>query len=116
MKHCTLLERLRMLVSLQSFGLHPDGVPSPVVPFQISTPFCAAPLLDLVQTATNCLDNNFLSFLVIMVGGIVVFHYQTILNIQDECCLILGYSTDSGTGIFIFSFGVALPKINSDFI
>ena len=72
---------------------------APVVALSISTPLSGAPLLELLKTAKECLDNNFLSSLVMMAGGIVAFHYESILDLQDECPLIMGFSRESGTGV-----------------
>ena len=69
-----------------------------MVPLHISTPLCEAPLLELLKTAKECLSNNFMSSLVMMAGSIIAFHYESILDLQDECPLIMGFSRESGTG------------------
>lgn len=48
------------------------------------------------------LKNNFLSFFSALAASVVVFHYEGILEIQDECPMVLCYSEESGTGIAIF--------------
>lgn len=81
---------------------HPDYIQqlcqAPVVPLCIPT-LAVTPLLELLKTAKECLDNNFLSSLVMMAGGIVAYHYESILDLQDECPLIMKFSRESGTGI-----------------
>ena len=44
-------------------------------------------LADLLEIAKSCLNSNYLSAVLTMIGGIVSFHYKSILQIQDECSL-----------------------------
>lgn len=67
---------------------------------RIQAPFQLEPLKHLLSTARECLDNNFLSSFLTLVGSIMAFHYTSILVTQDECPLILCYSRESGTGMF----------------
>lgn len=53
---------------------------------------------DLLAMSKRCLDNNFISSVLTLAGGIIVFHYESIIDLQDECPLILCYSRKSGTG------------------
>ena len=69
-----------------------------VVPLQISTPLSSTTLRCLLRTAKEGLDNNFLPSLMVMAGGIVAFHYESILDLQDQCPLILAFSKECGTG------------------
>lgn len=71
---------------------------APVVSLQISTPLSSTPLRRLLRIAKQCLDNNFLPSLMVMAGGIVAFHYESILDLQDQCPLILAFSKECGTG------------------
>ena len=52
----------------------------------------------LLEIARHCLHNNFISAVLTVVGGIISFHYESILQIQDEWPLFLCYSRESGTG------------------
>ena len=70
-----------------------------LVPLPISLPLRLRPLIRLLTIARKCLDNNFLGSFLTMVGCIMVFHYESIPDIQDECPLILCYSRNSGTGM-----------------
>ena len=69
-----------------------------LVPVQLSQPLCATPLLRLLEIARQCLHNNFISTVLTVIGGIISFHYESILQIQDECPLFLCFSRESGTG------------------
>ena len=57
------------------------------------------PMIELLEASKNCLENNFISSFLTVAGSIVLLHYETILGMQDECPLILCYSSQSGTGI-----------------
>ena len=70
----------------------------PVTP-TIVEPLQLEPLNELLSTARICLDNNFVSSFLTLVGSIVAFHYTSVLTTQDECPLILCYSKESGTGM-----------------
>ena len=69
-----------------------------LVPVQLSQPLCTTPLLRLLEIARQCLHNNFISTVLTVIGGIISFHYESILQIQDECPLFLCFSRESGTG------------------
>ena len=69
-----------------------------LLPISVALPLEKNPLLKLLETVKLCLDNNFLSCFMTIVGGIIGFHYESIMDIQDECPLFLCYSRESGTG------------------
>ena len=66
----------------------------------VHLPLSLEPLITLLYTSKKCLDDNFISSFLTVVGCIMVFHYESLLDIQDECPLILCYSRQSGTGIW----------------
>ena len=68
-------------------------------PLDIILPLSTEPLTDLLAITKKCLDNNFVSSFLAIIGCVIAFHYEAIMNIQDECPLILCYSRESGTGI-----------------
>ncbi len=61
-------------------------------------PFSLEPLKKLLATERRCLDNNFVSGFLTLVGSVVAFHYSSIIDIHEECPLVLCYSKGSGTG------------------
>ena len=67
----------------------------------IHLPLELAPLAEMLKTAKLCLCNNFISSFITLVGAIIAFHYESIMDIQDECPLILCYSSSSGTGMYL---------------
>ena len=69
-----------------------------VVPLPISLPPSSEPLILLLKMAKKCLGNNFMSSFMTTAGCVMAFHYTSLLEIQDECPLILCYSKTSGTG------------------
>ena len=55
---------------------------------RIETPLELKPLKHLLSTTRECLNNNFLSSFLSLVGSIMTFHYTSIVVTQDECPLI----------------------------
>ena len=76
------------------------------VPLPITLPLEIQPLVELLYLSRRCLDNNFISSFLVLAGGVIVFHYETILDIQDECPLNLCYSSKSGTGTVLTNYFV----------
>ncbi len=74
---------------------------TPVVPTHVALPLDLQPMKDLLKTARKCLDNNYLPSFIMTVGGILAFHYESILDLQDKCPLFLAYSAESGTGMYV---------------
>jgi hypothetical protein len=65
----------------------------------INLPLTIEPLKALLDLTKKCLRNNFCSAFLALAGGIVIFHFEAIQDLQDECPIILCYSKQSGTGI-----------------
>ena len=55
---------------------------------RIETPLELEPLKHLLSITRECIDNNFLSSFLSLVGSIMAFHYTSIAVTQDECPLI----------------------------
>ena len=73
-----------------------------LMPARIVLPLSLQPLQNLLQAAKECLLNNFYSCLAAVAGSILLFHYESIMDlIQKECPLILLYSRGCGTGMTI---------------
>ncbi len=70
----------------------------PLIPVSIAMPLDVQPLRNLLLVAKQCLGNNFMGSLLTIAGSIIAFHYESILEIQDECPLVLCHSYLSGTG------------------
>ena len=90
---------------------------------KIELPLSSTSFKDLLTAEKVGLANNFISAFIAHAGSVVVFHSDTIKEIQDDCPIILCYSKYSGTGTtFDFSKHVAsyitiikpqeLPNIN----
>ena len=73
-----------------------------LTPAMIFLPLRLQPLQDLIRVMREYLGNNFLSGFATIAASIIIFHYQSVLNQQDECPLILCYSHSNGTGMIIF--------------
>ena len=71
---------------------------TPLTPVQICLPLRLDPLPHLFETTKGCLGINFIPSLLSFTGGVISFHYESILDLQDECPLFLCYSPSSGTG------------------
>ena len=68
----------------------------------IALPLCPDGFQRLCRTALRCLKNNFYSFFILAVsGGVMALHYEKVLEIQDECPLVLCYSASCGTGEYL---------------
>lgn len=70
-----------------------------ISPLPVSLPLSIKPLKELLKPAKKCLGNNFTSSFITIVGTVIVFHYESIMDIQDECPLIMCYSRESRTGM-----------------
>lgn len=73
----------------------------PLIPVPICLPLSLEPLIHLFEITKECLGVNFIPSLVAFSGGVISFHYESILEIQDECPLFLCYSPNSGTGNYV---------------
>ena len=62
---------------------------------QVQDHTCLNEFLALQQDSFN---NNFLSSFMALSGTLVLFHFEKLREIQDECPIILCYSKESGTG------------------
>lgn len=71
---------------------------SKVIPLSIVTPLHLDPMVDVLSITKKCLDNNFISSFLTVAGAVILLHYESILELQDECPLILCFSTMPGTG------------------
>ena len=67
----------------------------------IALPLCPDGFQRLCRTPLRCLKNNFYSFFLAVSGGVMALHYQKVLEIQDECPLVLCYSASCGTGEYL---------------
>ena len=81
----------------------------------IALPLCPDGFQQLCRTALQCLKNNFYSFFLAVSGGVMAHHYEKVLEIQDECPLVLCYSASCGTGelgmyIFIATVTVFIAR------
>ena len=75
-------------------------MPDTLMPARIILPLSLQPLQNLLQAAKECLLNNFYSCLAAVAGSIILFHYESIMDLnQKECPLILLYSRGCGTGM-----------------
>ena len=72
---------------------------SRVNPVPVATPLCANSLVDILSLTRQCLVNNFVSSFLTVAGAVLLLHYESILDMQDECPLVLCYSSTSGAGI-----------------
>ena len=75
---------------------------SSVIPIHVSLPLSRDPLIHLLRITKKCLDNNFISCFLAVAGTVILLHYESILEVQDECPLLLCYSTEPGTGYIYF--------------
>lgn len=71
---------------------------TPMTPVPISLPLRLDPLSQLFEMTRECLGINYIPSLLAFTGGMISFHYESILDLQDECPLFLCYSYNSGTG------------------
>lgn len=71
-----------------------------LVPSVIHLPLGLEPLQQLISTAKDLLSNNFNSCFATIAGSVLLFHYQVIMEEQDECPLVLCYSRGNGTGTY----------------
>lgn len=69
-----------------------------VIPASVSTPLSSNTLTELLKITKKCLKNNFLSSFLTVAGAAVLLHYKSILDVQDECPLLLCFSSTPGTG------------------
>ena len=69
-----------------------------MTPIPICLPLRLDPLAYLLGATRECLGINFIPSLLALTGGLISFHYESILDLQDECPLFLCYSPNSGTG------------------
>ena len=72
-----------------------------VIPVTISTPLSVEPMIQLLKISKKCLGNNFISSFLTVAGAGVLLHYESILGMQDECPLMLCYSSKPGTGNYM---------------
>ena len=52
----------------------------------------------LLSLTRQCLVNNFVSSFLTVAGAVLLLHYESILDMQDECPVVLCYSSTSGAG------------------
>ena len=69
-----------------------------VNPVPVATPLCAKSLIDILSLTRQCLVNNFVSSFLTVAGAVLLLHYESILDMQDECPVVLCYSSISGAG------------------
>lgn len=74
------------------------------MPAAIHLPLSPHGLENMLLTAKRLLTNNFYSCFATIAGSIILFHYEGIIEQQDECPLILCYSSGNGTGKFLAPF------------
>ncbi len=67
----------------------------------ISLPLGQSGLLRLFSAAIGSLGNNFYSFFVAVSGAVMGLQFQKLVEIQDECPIVLLYSASVGTGKYI---------------
>ena len=72
-----------------------------ISPLNVSIPCSLTPLRELIALSKQSLKNNFLPCVIGIASSILPFHYQSIMEIQDECPLILLYSSHYGAGMCI---------------
>lgn len=72
-----------------------------VVPLPVCLPLSACGLSNLLRIAKKCLGNNFVASFLTIAGCLTAFHYEALLELQDECPMILCYSKESGTGKYV---------------
>ena len=56
-------------------------------------------LREALAVQKEALSNNFISSFIALAGSVVLFHFEAIKEIQDECPLVLCYSKECGTGM-----------------
>ncbi|XP_019859133.1 PREDICTED: uncharacterized protein LOC109587333 [Amphimedon queenslandica] len=59
-------------------------------PAEIHLPLSRQALITLLETGRQCLGSNFMSCYAAIAGSVVLFHYETIMEAQAECPVILG--------------------------
>uniref|UniRef100_A0A1X7V2L7 Uncharacterized protein n=1 Tax=Amphimedon queenslandica TaxID=400682 RepID=A0A1X7V2L7_AMPQE len=79
---------------MTSFTNKPKVTAIPIV-----TPLSIDPLIELLTVAKSCLKNNFISSFLTVAGAAVILHYESILEFQDECPLVLCHSSAPGAVI-----------------
>lgn len=82
---------------MTSFPNKPKVMAIPIV-----TPLSVDPLVELLTVTKSCLKNNFISSFLTVAGATVILHYESILEFQDECPLVLCHSSAPGAGISIY--------------
>lgn len=76
---------------------------SHISPTQVSQPLDLSGLREVVDTARQCLGNNFIPAFLTMVGGLLAFHHEAVVTMDDSCPITICYSQGSGTGRFLCS-------------
>ena len=66
----------------------------------IHLPLDKSGLGKLLHIQKDLLKSNFLSSFLTLAGSVVLFHFEAIKEIQDECPVIVCYSKQSGTGMY----------------
>ena len=66
---------------------------------KIQLPLSTTAFKQLIAAEKVGLANNFTSAFISHAGSVVVFHSEVLKEIQDDCPIILCYSSHSGTGI-----------------
>lgn len=54
-----------------------------------------------MDTARQCLGNNFIPAFLTMVGGLLAFHHEAVVMMDDSCPITVCYSPGSGTGKYL---------------
>ena len=52
----------------------------------------------VLEVAKQFYDNNFMSFYLAISGAVMALHCQEVININDECPIVMCYSSSCGTG------------------
>lgn len=80
-----------------------------VLAIPIRTPLCLDSLIELLSITKDCLGPNFISSFLTVTGAALILHYESILDFQDECPIVLCYSSAPGSGMLS-----SIPQLHVD--
>lgn len=87
-----------ILLCLRFPGYIPHGANEQLQPMKICIPLDDAILRTALSVLKDALHNNFFSSFMAIAGSVLLFHYEAIQEIQDQCPILLCFSKESGTG------------------
>ena len=73
----------------KDYHLYSDVRPSPLIPVNICRPLEMSGLTKVVQTAKECLGNNFVPAFLTIAGSVVAFHQRAVVQMDDSCPIIV---------------------------